>query len=155
MDWGKSRVRVQGFESTNFYFLADKYLAENFYANLLLIIVENVCTQICIFKHPRFQYKHNFMKLTSFSGAKNKGNQAKLLTDSESTTKINVWSGWALFLILLTFGSGFQTMTKQNNEQFQKLQKQDAHITIMAVFRHFKQMYLFYTFQKQSAGYVS
>ena len=78
------------------------------------------------------------MKLTIFSGAKNKGNQAKLLTDSENTTKINVWSGWALFLILLTFGSGFQTMTKQNNEQFQKLQKQDAHITIMAVFQAFQ-----------------
>ena len=42
------------------------------------------------------------MKLTTFSVARTKDNQAKLITDSESSTKINVRSGWALFLILLT-----------------------------------------------------
>ena len=41
------------------------------------------------------------MKLTTFSVARTKDNQAKLITDSESSTKINVRSGWALFLILL------------------------------------------------------
>ena len=54
-------------------------------------------TQIRIFKQPRFQQKRNFMKLKTFSV-----NQAKLITDSESSTKINVKSGWALFLTLLT-----------------------------------------------------
>ena len=80
--------------STNFYFLEDKYLAEKIYADLLLILVENVSTQIRIVKKPRFQYKPNFMKLITFSVATTKDNYAKLITDSESTPKINVRSGW-------------------------------------------------------------
>ena len=55
-----------------------------------------------ILKQPRFQYKRNFMKLTIFSVARTKDNQAKLITDSESFTRINVRSCWAIFLILLT-----------------------------------------------------
>ena len=39
------------------------------------------------------------MKLATFSLAKAKGNQAKLIAESEITTK---GSGWGLFLILLT-----------------------------------------------------
>lgn len=42
------------------------------------------------------------MKQATFSVARTKDNQAKLITDSESTTKINAKPGWALFLILLT-----------------------------------------------------
>ena len=42
------------------------------------------------------------MKLTTFSVARTKHNSARLITDSESTIKINVTSGWSLFLILLT-----------------------------------------------------
>ena len=96
-----SRFRVECFEggSTNFYFLEDKYLAEKFYANLLLIFVDGVSTQIRIFKQPRFQYKHNFMKLITSSVVRAKYNQIKLITDSEST-KINVRSGCAFSLIL-------------------------------------------------------
>ena len=41
------------------------------------------------------------MKLTTFSVAKTKDNYAKLITDSESSTKINVRSGWALLSLLL------------------------------------------------------
>ena len=48
------------------------------------------------------------MKLTIFSIARTKDNQAKLITDSESTKitkgtiKINRKSSWTLFLIVLT-----------------------------------------------------
>ena len=35
----------------------------------------------------------------------------------------------------------------QNNEQFQKIQKQSAHIKMLPGFRNFKQVYLWYTFQ--------
>ena len=44
------------------------------------------------------------MKLTTFFVARTKDNQAinNILKDSESTTKINAKSVWALFLILLT-----------------------------------------------------
>ena len=42
------------------------------------------------------------MKLTTFSIARTKHNYAKIMTDSESTTKINVRPGWVLFPILLT-----------------------------------------------------
>ena len=66
--------------STNFYFLGDKYLAGKFYASLLLILVENVSTQIHVFKDPRFQYKRNFVKLTTFSIGRIEENQAKLVT---------------------------------------------------------------------------
>ena len=59
-------------------------------------------TQIRIFKQPCFQQKRNFMKLKTFSVARTKNNQAKLITDSESSTKINEKSGQALFLTLLT-----------------------------------------------------
>ena len=42
------------------------------------------------------------MKLTTFSVARTKDYYAKLIADSESTTKISERSIWALPLILLT-----------------------------------------------------
>ena len=42
------------------------------------------------------------MKLVTFFVARTKNSLAKIITDSETTTKINVRSGWVLSLILLT-----------------------------------------------------
>ena len=42
------------------------------------------------------------MKLVTLFVARTKNNLVKIITDSESTTKINVRSGWILSLILLT-----------------------------------------------------
>ena len=51
---------------------------------------------------PGFKHKRDFMKLKTFSVSRTNDNQARLITNSESTIKINARSRWAIFLILIT-----------------------------------------------------
>ena len=68
----------------NSIFQEKKYFAKHFYDKLLPILVQNVSEQLSITAQPRFQYKSDFMKLTTFSIGRTTENQTKLIEDSES-----------------------------------------------------------------------
>ena len=50
---------------------------------------------------PRFREKLFYVKLTTFSTAKETKSETKPVTDSESKSKIKVKSGWTVSLVLL------------------------------------------------------
>ena len=50
---------------------------------------------------PRFREKPFYVKLTTFSTAKETKSETKPVTDSESKSKIKVKSGWTVSLVLL------------------------------------------------------
>ena len=53
-------------------------------------------------KQPRFREKSFYVKLTTFSTAKETKYETKLITDSERSRKINMRLRWTVFKILLT-----------------------------------------------------
>ena len=50
---------------------------------------------------PRFREKQFYVKLTTFSTAKEAKNETKPVNDSEGESKIKVRSRWTVFLVLL------------------------------------------------------
>ena len=72
--------------------------------------------------HIVTQYKRDFKKLTTFSVARAKVNQAKLITNSESTTKIKARSPWELFLILRTLAVIYKQNFLHRNKTVQYLE---------------------------------
>ena len=82
-----------------FLFSAGQILCQKLLCHFVAI---NCLKRFRIVTQPRFRQKSFYVKLTTFSVAKNIEFDTKLMPYSESTSKMNMRSRWTVFEIFIT-----------------------------------------------------